>query len=59
MENFKFNSVGLCQEGLQPSMSNQKHPLNNVIGYKTVFMNTEMTNNGKYKFNLEILMQVY
>lgn len=58
MENFKFDSVGLCKEGLQPSISNQKQPLINVIGYKTVFMNTEMTNNGKYEFNLEILMKV-
>lgn len=58
MTNFKFDSVGLCQEGLQPSVSNWKQPLNIVIGYRTVFMNTEMTNNGKCEFNLEILMKV-
>lgn len=44
-------------------MSNQKQPLNYVIGSKNVFMNTElilyeMTNNGKREFNLEILMEM-
>lgn len=58
MENFKFDSVGLCQEGLQSSVSNQKQPLNNVIGYETVFMNTEMTNNAKSEYILEISMKV-